>query len=126
MPSFHYDTKGHSDQTLEIFRKHIRLRAARRVLVGAVNDPSAMGALQAFREFGGEDNCAVAGQGVVLEAREEMRRRKTRLACSVACFPENYGNRVISLALDILIGRHVPPAVFTNHELVTPENVDKV
>jgi len=126
VPSFHYDTKGHFDHSLEVFRKHIRLRAARRVLVGTVNDPSALGALQAFREFGGEDNCAVAGQGAVLEAREEMRRRKTRLVCSVAYFPENYGSRVISLALDILNGRHVPPAVFTNHELITPENVDKV
>jgi ribose transport system substrate-binding protein len=96
------------------------------VLVGTVNDPSALGALQAFREFGGEDSCAVAGQGGVLEAREEMRRRKTRLVCSVAYFPENYGNRALGLALDILNGRHVPPAVFTNHELITPENVDKV
>jgi ribose transport system substrate-binding protein len=126
LPVFHYGTKAHFDNTLDIFRKHIRLHAARRVLVGAVNDPSALGALQAFREIGCEDNCAVAGQGTCLEAREEMRHRKTRFVCSVAYFPETYGNRIIRLALDILNGRHVPPAVFTEHELVTPENVDKI
>jgi ribose transport system substrate-binding protein len=91
-----------------------------------VNDPTALGALQAFREFGAEDNCAVAGQGACLEAREEMRRRETRFICSVAYFPESYGTRVIRLALDILNGRRVPPAVFIDHELVTPFNVDKI
>jgi ribose transport system substrate-binding protein len=126
VPIFHYGTKGHFENTLYAFRKHIRLRRARRILVGAVNDPSALGALQAFRELGSEDSCAVAGQGAVLEAREEMRRRETRFICSVAYFPETYGDRVIRLALDILHGRHVPPAIFTQHELVTCSNVDKI
>ncbi len=125
-PVFHYGTKGHFENALDVFRRHIRLHGARRIVVGAVNDPTALGALQAFREFGGEENCAVAGQGACLEAREEMRRRDTRFICSVAYFPETYGNRVIHLALDILNGRRVPPAVFTNHELVTPFNVDKI
>jgi ribose transport system substrate-binding protein len=125
-PVFHLSTKGHFENALDTFRRHIRLHAARRILVGAVNDPTALGALQAFREFGAEDNCAVAGQGACLEAREEMRRRTTRFLCSVAYFPETYGNRVIRLALDILNGRRVPPAVFTDHELVTPLNVDKI
>lgn len=126
VPVFHYGTRAHFENTLDVMRKHIRLRAARRVLVGAVNDTSALGALQAFREFGSEENCAVAGQGACLEAREEMRHRKTRFVCSVAYFPETYGTRVINMAIDILNNRHVPPAVFTNHELVTPENVDKI
>jgi ribose transport system substrate-binding protein len=126
VPVFHYGTKAHFENTLDTFRRHIRLHAARRILVGAVNDPSALGALQAFREFGSEDNCAVAGQGACLEAREEMRRRETRLICSVAYFPETYGTRVIRLALDILNGRRVPQAVFTDHELVTPSNVDEI
>jgi ribose transport system substrate-binding protein len=126
VPVFHYGTKAHFENTLDIFRKHIRLHAAHRVLVGAVNDPSALGALQAFRELASEDNCAVAGQGACLEAREELRRRETRFICSVAYFPETYGSRIIRLALDILNGRHVPPAVFTDHELVTPGNVDKI
>lgn len=125
-PVFHLNTKGHFENALDAFRRHIRLHAARKILVGAVNDPTALGALQAFREFGAEDNCAVGGQGACLEAREEMRRRETRFICSVAYFPETYGNRVIRLALDILNGRRVPPAVFTDHELVTPFNVDKI
>lgn len=125
-PVFHLNTKGHFENALDAFRRHIRLHGAHRILVGTINDPTALGALQAFREFGAEENCAVAGQGACLEAREEMRRRETRFVCSVAYFPETYGNRVIRLALDILNGRRVPPAIFTDHELVTPQNVDKI
>lgn len=126
VPVYHYDTKGHFDVTLDAIRKHIRTRAANKVLIGAVNDTSALAAVQAFREFGREDHCTVAGQGACLEAREEMRRRGTRFVCSVAYFPEMYGEKVIRLAIDLLDGRNVPPAVFTDHQLITPENVDRI
>lgn len=126
IPVYSYGTKAQFETALEIFRKHIRLRGANHVLVGAVNDPSALGALQAFREFGAEEHCAISGQGACLEARDEMRRRKTRLVCSTAYFPENYGKQLIRLAVDVLNGRQVPRAVFIEHELVTPANVDKV
>ena len=55
-----------------------------------------------------------------------MRRSKTRLVGSVAFFPESYGERLIQLALDILEKRDHPPAVFTRHRLVTPENVNRI
>jgi ribose transport system substrate-binding protein len=91
-----------------------------------VNDQSGLGVLQASRELGGEENCVIAGQGAVLEAREEKRRRETRFICLVAYFPETYGNRVMCLTLDVLNGRQVPPAVFTEHELVTCSNVNRI
>jgi ribose transport system substrate-binding protein len=39
-------------------------------------------------------------------------------------FPEKYGDRIIAIAMDILNGKAVPPAVFTSHQLITRENVD--
>ena len=123
----HYDTKGGQfDATLDTIRKHLRRRKAKRVLVGAVNDSTALAALQAFREMGLEEESAVVGQDASIEARQELRRQSTRLIGSVAYFPENYGAQLIKLALEILEKKHVPPAVFTQHELVTPENVDKI
>jgi ribose transport system substrate-binding protein len=127
IPRQHYDTKGGQfEAALDIMRKHIRRRKPHRTLIGAVNDTSALGALQAFREAGLEKECAIAGQDASILAREEMRRSSTRLVCSVAYFPETYGAKLIQLALDILNHRPVPPAIFIQHELVTPENVDKV
>ena len=91
-----------------------------------MNDRCALAALETFREFGREEQCAVVGQDAVWECRQEMRRPKTRLIGSVAYFPESYGEKLIRLALDILEKRPYPPAIFTQHRLVTPENVNKV
>ncbi len=68
----------------------------------------------------------MVGQGAVAEARYEMRRQGTRLVGSVAYFPEEYGEKLIRLAVEILNKRSVPSAVFTRHEMVTPDNVNKV
>jgi ribose transport system substrate-binding protein len=127
IPTHHYDTKGGQfEATLDIMRRHIRRRKPERAIIGAVNDSTALGALQAFREAGLERSCAIAGQDGSLAAREEMRRHSSRLICSVAYFPESYGERIIRLALDMLKSKPVAPAVFVQHELLTAQNVDKV
>jgi ribose transport system substrate-binding protein len=126
-PTHHYDTKGGQfEATLDIVRRHIRRKKPERALVGAVNDSTALAALQAFREAGLERSCAIAGQDGSLAARDEMRRSSSRLLCSVAYFPETYGERIVRLALDVLKHKPVAPAIFVQHELLTPQNVDKV
>jgi ribose transport system substrate-binding protein len=122
----HVEGHGQFHASLAAVRKHIRSCAARRTLIGAVNDPSAIGALRAFEEAGRGDDCAAVSQNASEEARDEMRRPDTRLIGSVAYFPENYGPEIVSLALDILQHKPVPPAVFTRHHLITPENVSHV
>lgn len=127
IPTCHYDTKGGQfDVALDTIRKHLRRRKVRRVLVGAVNDTTALAALQGFREVGLEEQCAVVGQDANVDARQEMRRPSTRFIGSVAYFPETYGPQIIKLAIEILEKKPTPPAVFTQHELVTPQNVDKI
>jgi ribose transport system substrate-binding protein len=125
--SCHYDTKGGQfSTTLDTVRKHLRRHKGKRVLVAAVNDSTALGALQAFRDMGLENECAIVGQDASIEARQELRRPFTRLIGSVAYFPETYGAQLMKLAMEILEKKRVPPAVFTQHELVTPENVNKI
>jgi len=120
------DGDGMFGQSLEVVRRHLRGSRCKHVLVGAVNDPSALGALRAFQEAGREENCAVMGQNASPEGRAELRRPGTRLTGSVAYFPEKYGAAILALALDILHRRAVPPAVFVKHQLVTPETVNHV
>jgi ribose transport system substrate-binding protein len=55
-----------------------------------------------------------------------MRRHSSRLVCSVAYFPETYGERLVRLALDMLKQKPVAPAIFVQHELLTLQNVDKI
>jgi ribose transport system substrate-binding protein len=118
------DGDGQFQTSLERVRKHLRESKAKRVLVGAANDPSALGALRAFEEAGRAADCALVGQNGEPEARVEMRSPRSRLIASVGYFPEKYGDGLLRLALDLLARRPVAPAVFTNHQIITPENVD--
>jgi ABC-type sugar transport system substrate-binding protein len=104
----------------------LRQSRARRVLIGAINDPSALGALRAMEEAGRAETCVAMGQNASLEARTELRQPSTRLIGSVAYFPELYGDALITLATEILQRKPVPPAVFVKHQMVTRENVDRL
>jgi ribose transport system substrate-binding protein len=118
------DGDGELGPSFEAVRKYLRSSHCRRVLVGGINDPSALGALRAFQEAGRTENCAIMGQNASPEGRAELREPKTRLVGSVAYFPERYGENIIRVSLDILNQRPVPPAVFVEHKLITPTTVD--
>jgi len=118
------DGDGQFKASLEKVRRYIRMSKARHVLVGAANDPSALGAVRAFQETGREATCAIVGQNAEPDARQELRSARTPLVASVAYFPERYGAGLVRLALDILSRKAVPPAVFTRHQIITAENVD--
>jgi ribose transport system substrate-binding protein len=123
-PTVLIDGDGQFQTALERVRRHLRESRAKRYLVGAANDPSALGALRAFEECGRKADCALVGHNAEPEARSEMRTPNTRLIGSVAFFPEKYGDGLMRLALSILVGKPVPPAVLIKHRLITPENVD--
>ena len=118
------DGDGCFEQSLDAVRKHLRSSSSRRIIVGAINDTSALGALRAFQEAGRSDCCVVMGQNASPEGRLEMREPRTRFIGSVGYFPERYGDELIRVGLEILNRRPVPPAVFVKHQLITPENVD--
>ena len=49
------DGDGKLGESFEAMRRHLRGSRSRRILVGAINDPSALGALRAFQEAGRTD-----------------------------------------------------------------------
>jgi ribose transport system substrate-binding protein len=120
------DGDGKLGESFEAMRRFLRRSRGRGFLIGAINDPSALGALRAMQEAGRVASCAIMGQNAAPEGREELRQAGTRLIGSVAYFPEKYGAEIVTVALDILNRRAVPPAVFVKHQLVTPENVDHI
>lgn len=122
---FEADGRGSFERTLEVVRRRLRLLPPCRTAVLACNDPSALGAIRAIEEAGRAELFAVMSQNATLEARTELRRRRTPLVGSVAYFPEQYGEQIIRLARLILGGKPVPPATYTRHVLITAENVDR-
>ena len=115
---------GRFENSLEVMRRYMQRSKANHVLLGALNDPSCLGGLQAFEEAGRTENVLAVGQNASIEARREMRQPKSRLVGSVGFFPERYGEAVISLALAKMQGKEIPTATFVKHQMVTPENVD--
>ncbi len=124
VPTREIDAWGSLERTMVEVRKHLRRVPPRRTVVLAGNDPMALGAIRAFEECGRAAKCCTVGQNASLDAREELRRGNSPLIGTVAYFPERYGDEVIRLAISILSGQSVPPAVFTRHELVTRESVN--
>jgi ribose transport system substrate-binding protein len=120
----HLDGDGEMGASFEVVRQHLRMNRSRRLVVGAINDISAIGAMRAFQEAGRADACAVMGQNASAEGRAELREPNTRLIGSVAFFPERYGSDLVRVSLDILDKKHVPPAVFIEHKLITPKTVE--
>jgi ribose transport system substrate-binding protein len=111
--------------SLEVTRKHLRRAAGpERTVISGVDDPSTIGALRAFEEAGRADKCVALGFGGAQEGRAELRRPRTRMLATIAFFPERYGEGLISVTLQLLAKKSVPPAVFVKHQLLTPANVD--
>lgn len=123
-PIVSIDGDGQFKTALERARKYLRETRATRILVGAANDPSALGAARAFQEAGRSELCAIVGQNAEPDARAELRAAGSPFVASVGYFPERYGDGVIRLATDLLGRRAVPPAIFVKHQLVTRDNVD--
>lgn len=123
-PRVSLEVDGGFKTALDRVREHFMQSTARHVLVGAANDPSALGAARAIQAAGRAGTCAIVGQSADADARAELRDPRSPLVASVGYFPERYGDGIVRLALDILARRPVPPAQFTRHHLITPENVD--
>ena len=119
------DGKGGYVESMQNVTKFLRPFTGRRILLGAMNDASALGGLRAFDEWGGNIDYAVVGENATAVGRAELRRPGTKFIGSVAFFPERYGEHLLQIAEDILHGKPVPPAVFVKHVLITAENVNR-
>ena len=96
-----------------------------RIAIICFNDDAAIGALRAARRLQREDEVVIVGQGADRRVREELRKERTQIIGSTAYRPERYGEKLLELALKVLNGENVPPAVYIDHVFITPDNVDR-
>ena len=99
--------------------------ASKRILVAAATDSSALGVLDAARQFNREENIAVVGQDCIPDALEEMRSGQSALIGSISHEAETYGPRLIQLGISMLRGHAVPPYNYVRHKVVTPESLSE-
>jgi ribose transport system substrate-binding protein len=87
------------------------------------NDDAAIGALYAVRDKGLESRSAIVGQGADRQIRDEIRAGSPSIIGSTAFMPEKYGEKLVSLALKLLNGAPVPPAVYMDHIFIDRSNI---
>ncbi len=118
------NTSEMSEAQLTEALKH--LPGLHRLAVICFNDDAAIGALAAARKLHRENDVVSVGQGADRRVREELKKADSRIIGSTAYWPEQYGEKIIPLALKILRGEPVPPAVYIEHTFVSAEETAKV
>jgi ribose transport system substrate-binding protein len=95
-----------------------------KVAIIAINDDAALGSLEVFERTGRANRTAAVGQNLDLLGRAALRRANSSFIGSTSYRPEEYGERLLDLALRILRGEAVSPAVYVGHTFVTRETLD--
>ncbi len=120
------DGKGSLEGSLTAMQDVLtRLGDADHILVTAINDPSAVGALRAVEQAGRTDQVLIAGQNATIEARDEICAGTDAFVGSVAYFPDRYGDQLIPLAIDLANGVEPPDAVYVDHLWIDAANIDQ-
>ncbi len=89
-----------------------------RIIVVAMNDDGALGALDAAKAAGRQADVWVSGQGAEPRVRDLIRTNPNYLG-DAAYFPERFGATIVPAMLDLIAGRPVPQLL-----LVEPAWVD--
>jgi ribose transport system substrate-binding protein len=95
-----------------------------KIAVISFNDEAAYGALQAARNAGRESDLVIVGQGADRLIHDEIRNPHSRIIGSTAFMPEKYGQQLLDIAIRLLNGESVPPAIYIDHIFINAENID--
>jgi ABC-type sugar transport system substrate-binding protein len=96
-----------------------------RIAIVGINDEAVLGALAAFEKAGRLHQVVAVGQNADRLGRAALRRSDFPFIGSTSYAPERYGTQLLALALRILQGEPTPPALYSGHVFITPENIDE-
>ncbi len=104
-----------------------RFEPGKRLLIAAINDICALGALQAVRELDREPCTAIVGCDLNPAQRvlKEIKDENSSFIATICVFAESYGSKIIPIILRWLRREQVPPTTYMETALVVEENADK-
>lgn len=118
------DGKGALQPSLEVMQNLMAtLVNDKHVIVGAVNDPSIVGAQRAIEAAGRSDDFLLAGQNATIESRVEICNNSPVMIGSVGYFPEKYGESLVPLALKLVAGEEIPADNYIDHKWIDNKNL---
>ena len=102
-----------------------QLNSSQRVAILSFNDNASIGALRAAQKYDRTENLVIVGQGADRLVRQEIRKANSPIIGATAFWPERYGEQLIEIAMRILSGDSVPPAVYIDHVFLDADNIDQ-
>jgi ribose transport system substrate-binding protein len=98
---------------------------AKTIVISCVNDQTTRGAISAVKAVGTlkRENVLYVAQGCDDSGIEMLRNKE--IDGDLAYFPEHYGWYIVPAVVAMMQGQPVPPYIFVENEMITPDNVDK-
>ena len=96
-----------------------------RIVVVAVNDDAALGALAAAKAAGRETDVWVSGQGGEERVRQQIRTNEHYIG-DAAYFPERYGRTIVPALLDLVAGKTVGPLLLIEPVWLDASTIDAI
>ena len=119
------DGADRTDPALEQMTNLLTALPGDRIVVVAINEDGILGAIRAARALGRQGDLYYSGQGTDPRIWCEIKNNDNYVA-SVAYFPENYGKILIPSILNAVAGQSVAGQLFTDHQVITRDNIDDV
>jgi ribose transport system substrate-binding protein len=118
------DGRGMRDRSRKLISDFLDQHpTARRILIAAATDTSALGAVDAARQKKRQKHLVIVGQDCIGEALDEMRKASSPLIASVSHATHTYGPRLMRLGLALIKNETVPPYNYVEHRLVTRKSL---
>ena len=122
----HLDSKNTLEEARKLMTDTLTtLPNAKHIAVVCINDDTAAGAIAAAEAAGRKNQIAVVAVDASDRGREEIRKAGSPQIGSTASFPEKYGEKIVPALLKAIKGEKLPPELYTTHEFLTKDNVDK-
>lgn len=119
------DGADRTDPALEQMTNLLGALPGERIVVVAINEDGILGAIGAANTLGRQTDLYYSGQGTDPSIWKDVACNPNYIA-SVAYFPERYGDLLIPNMVAALQGETIPEEIFTEHEIITSENIRDV
>lgn len=94
------------------------------ILIGCLNDQSALGAFNAVEAAGREADVYIGSHGCDAPAIENLKNKEENCWLgSVAYYPERYGEYLVPLMNDLLQGKEIPEESYPEHVFIDKSNI---
>ncbi len=119
------DGADRTDPALEQMTNLLGALPGERIIVVAINEDGILGAIGAANTLGRQTDLYYSGQGTDPSIWKDIACNPNYIA-STAYFPERYGELLIPNMIAALQGEEIPEEIFTEHVIVTSENIREV